>query len=88
MLQLLQALLDQGTMETNFLAVIQLLDQIETIMTGRMLPNGQITPELVSKVAELKQAVIADFGRENAEATLAGVLKQVEEAEAAKVAEA
>lgn len=87
MLQLLQALLDQSTMESNFLAVIYLLDQIESVMSQRMMPNGQITPELVAKVAQLKQDVITDFGRQNAESTLASVLKEVEAALAADGAE-
>lgn len=87
MLQLLQDMLEQGTMETNFLAVIHLLDQIESVMSQRMLPNGQITPELVAKVAQLKQDVIDDFGRQNAKSTLAAVLKEVEAALATDGAE-
>jgi hypothetical protein len=77
MLELLQKLAGNGSMEARFLLAILFLDLTESLANELMAEN-HCSPDVVLTVAQTKQAVIDEFARNNQAYTLASIQQSVE----------
>lgn len=79
MLDLLQNLTGNGSMEARFLQAILYLDLAESL-ANELMAEKHFSPDVALALAQTKQAVIEEFAHTNRTSTLAHMQQTVERA--------